>query len=70
MADRDRFIVRKTFFNKNATVKAGFTSDDRYHLDVLGNLSIHNLALHDAGNYICIRTNNDNLVVQLDVAGK
>ena len=70
MADLNKFIVRKTFFNKNRTVKANFTIDDRYHLDRLGNLSIHNLTLNDAGNYTCVRINNDNLVVQVVVAGK
>ena len=67
---KDKFIARNTFFHKNKIIKANFTYEDRYHLDMLGNLSIYDLVLNDAGNYTCIRTNNEDLVVQLDVVGK
>ena len=72
ITDKETIIARQTIVkNNNAfSVKKHFIKNNRLNLDQTGRLTIHNLTRNDAGNYTCIRSNNDLLVVQLDVVGE
>ena len=72
LTNKETKIASQTFVkNKNKTlVKTYNTYSNQFYLDRTGSLHIYNLTLNDAGNYTCIRNNNGNLTVGLDVFGE